>query len=356
MKGLFLAVALLFSQAWPACPREITVLTYNVENFFDDVHDGSEFPEFDPSRGRWNTDLFRMRVQTIAEVIRKAVPGGPDVLALQEVENENALKVLLETGLSDMGYRSSVILPKTKLPAKVALASRLPIVRVRSHMVHSWKKNPVRDVLEAEIAIDGVPLHLFDDHWKSKAGGVRSTEPSRLESAGLVAKRIRDLLREEPGARIIVAGDMNENCDEYQMIGRGYQTALMAAREKTPPTYAEASLFLLDLGALSRNRHGFGTGLGAGGRLLLYEPWFELPPSERGSYYYQGEWETMDHILLSVGLLDSQGLRYRKGSFRVVRLPFLLLPDGTPREWTHLKGQRGYSDHLPLLVALTTGG
>jgi hypothetical protein len=64
----------------------------------------------------------------------------------------------------------------------------------------------------------------------------------------------------------------------------------------------------------------------------------------------------MDHILLSPGLLDSAGMRYRKGSFRVVRFPFLLLPDGTPRKWSHLKGGRGYSDHLPLLVTLAAGG
>ena len=348
MKGLFLAVTLLFSQAWPACARDVTVLTYNVENLFDDVHNGSEFPEFDPARGRWNTDLFRMRVETIAEVIRKAVPGGPDVLLLQEVENENALTVLLETGLSGMGYRSFVILPKKKLPANVAIASKLPISRVRSHMVHSWRKNPVRDVIEAEIDLDGATLHLFDDHWKSKAGGARATERSRLESAGIVARRVREILLGDPVAHFIVAGDMNENCDEFQRVGRRYQTALVNASEMTPPGYADASLFLAD----GRT----GPGVGPGGRIVLYEPWFELSPGQRGSYFYQGEWETMDHILLSMGLLDSQGLRYRKGSFRVVRLPFLLLPDGTPRKWTHLKGERGYSDHLPLLVTLAAGG
>ena len=75
MKGLILAFILLFVQLWPAGARDLTVLTYNVENLFDDVHDGSEFPEFDPARGTWNSDLFHMRVETIAEVVRKAVPG-----------------------------------------------------------------------------------------------------------------------------------------------------------------------------------------------------------------------------------------------------------------------------------------
>ena len=116
----------------------------------------------------------------------------------------------------------------------------------------------------------------------------------------------------------------------------------------TPRAYAAASLFLADAAT--------GLGVDASGRVILYEPWLELPAAERGSYFYQGEWETMDHILLSAGLFDSHGFRYRKGGFRVMKLPFLLRPDGTPRKWTHLKAERGYSDHLPLLITLQTDG
>ena len=343
MKGLFFACILFLSLVCRA--PALTILTYNVENLFDDVHNGSEFPEFDPNRGGWSRDLFRVRVETIAEVVRKAVPGGPDVLLLQEVENENALRVLLDTGLSGMGYRFSVILPKNRLPANVAIASRLPLSHVRSHMVRSWKKNPVRDVIEAEIETGSGTLHVFNDHWKSKAGGARATEGSRRESAGIVARRIREILAEDPGAHIVVAGDMNENCDELERVKGRYATALVAASAKAPADSAD-SLFVADEKSIP----------GAdGGRVVLYEPWFELPPSSRGSYFYQGQWETMDHVLLSAGLLDSRGLKYRKGSFRVLRLPFLLLPDGTPRKWTHLKGGLGYSDHLPLLVTLDAG-
>jgi len=67
---------------------------------------------------------------------------------------------------------------------------------------------------------------------------------------------------------------------------------------------------------------------------------------------YQQEWQTPDHILLSPGLLDAQGFSYRWGSFRPVRLPFLLQPDGSPRRWNGVKAGRGYSDHLPLLIML----
>jgi len=320
----------------------LTILSYNVENLFDDVDNGTEFPEFDPSHGRWNTDLFRMRVQSISEVVRKAVPGGPDVLLLQEVENQNALRVLLDTGLRDLGYGYSVLQPKKKLAANVAVASRLPIGRVLSHAVRPWKKNPVRDVIEVEIRARAGVLHVFDDHWKSKAGGTKATEGSRLESAGIVARRIREITAQEPAADIVVAGDMNENADEYDRVGRAYQTALMPASSEAPPAYTAASIFLTG---------DTGGSWGDGPRVILYEPWLELPPSGRGSYYYQGEWETMDHILLSAGLFDSHGFHYHPGKFAVIRLPFLLKQDGTPRKWT-MSGSRGYSDHLPLLLTL----
>jgi endonuclease/exonuclease/phosphatase family metal-dependent hydrolase len=350
VKRLVLAVILLLSLLWPLGARDITILTYNVENLFDDVHNGSEFPEFDPARGGWNTDLFHMRVETIAEVIRKAVPGGPDVLLLQEVENENTLRALLATGLPDLGYDSFVIVPKKKLAANVAIASRFPISHVRSNAVHAWKKNPVRDVIEAEIATPAGVLHLFDDHWKSKAGGARATERSRLESAGIVAFRMKEILAADPGARVVVAGDMNENFDEFARVGGSYQTALVPASAKTPASWISSSLFLADGAGRAAGKDV--PGVDASGRVILYEPWFELTPGQRGSYFYQGEWETMDHILLSAGLLDSRGLHYVKGSFRVLRLPFLLRPDGTPRKWTRAQRERGYSDHLPLLITL----
>ena len=348
MRGFILSFFLFLSPLLALPARNITLLSYNVENLFDDVHNGSEFPEFDPARGVWTADLFRMRVETIAEVVRKVVPGGPDVLLLQEVENVHALRTLVDAGLSGMGYRFSVLLPKKKLPATTAIVSRLPIVQVRSYAVTSWKKNPVRDVMEAQVETPAGILYLFNDHWKSKAGGARATEGSRRESAGIVARRIREILCGEPGAHIVVGGDLNENCDEQARVGRKYRTALALASAQPAGTQDTGALFLTDARG--------SPGADEAGRVVLYEPWFELAPTDRGSYFYQGQWETMDHILLSAGLLDQSGLVYRKGGFRVMRLPFLLLPDGTPRKWTHLKGGPGYSDHLPLLLTLQTAG
>ena len=326
-----------------ACSPGLTVLCWNVENLFDDVDDGTEFPDYDPGRGRWDTESFRLRVGTLAEAIRKTVPGGPDVLVLQEVENGNALRALVGDALKDLGYAWTAIVAKPRLPANIAVASRVPIARVHTIGISAYGDNEVRDLLEVEIERDGRLLHVFNNHWKAKSNGARETEPWRIEAACKLGRRIREILAADPSADIVAAGDFNEDLDEWRRAGSTYQVALVPVDDDPPPAFLACSILLADDPADAGLR---------GPGLALYEPWYEVAPAGRGSYTFQRRWQTVDHVLLSPGLFDDRGFRYRAGSFRVVRLPFLLDPDGTPKRWTNLSGQRGYSDHLPLLVTL----
>lgn len=341
MKRALVLPVLLLSIA--ACSSGLTVLCWNVENLFDDVDDGTEFPDYDPGRGRWDAERFRLRVDTVAEVIRTAVPGGPDVLVLQEIENERALRALTADALRDLGYAWTAIVAKPNLPANVAVASRAPIARVHTIGISAYGDNEVRDLLEVEIEQDGRLLHVFNNHWKAKSGGARQTEPWRIEAACTLGRRIREILAEDPSADILAAGDFNENVEEWRQANRAYPVALVPVDDGPPAGYLACSILLADDPADAGVR---------GQALALYEPWYEVAASQRGSYHYQGRWETVDHALLSSGLFDDRGYRYRTGSFRVVRLPFLLNPDGTPKRWSELSGDRGYSDHLPLLVTL----
>ncbi len=341
--SLVLCLALLVPAAASGA-ADLTIMSYNVENFFDDVHDGGEYPEFDPAKGKWNTEFFNIRVDSIAEVVRKSAAGGPDVLVLQEVENENALHALVTRGLGGMGYAWTAFVPKKGLSANVAIVSRIPIVAVHSWAVPPWKDaTPVRDILEAEIRKDGHILHVLDDHWKARTEGARATEQSRRQAASVLAGRVRDLLAEDPGADIVAAGDFNESLDEDARVGKKYATALVEDAESTASPPDAQSI------VISGDIHRLGI---AGDMCALYDPWFELDAARRGSYFYQKDWLTYDHMLLSPGLFDVQGFAYKRGSFASVRLSFLLTPDGIPKKWTGLAGPRGYSDHVPLLLTL----
>ncbi|MGA2642591.1 MAG: endonuclease/exonuclease/phosphatase family protein, partial [Spirochaetia bacterium] len=178
--ALLLLWAILSLAPWGAeSASALTLMSYNVQNLFDGVRDGTEYREFDPGRGKWTSESFLLRVQALSEVVRKSTPGGPDILLLQEVENGNALRVFLEKGTRGMGYAWHALVPKKGLAANVAIASRVPIARIRTHAVGPWKDEAaVRDILEAQIEVSGHVLYIFNNHWKSKTEGGRATESS----------------------------------------------------------------------------------------------------------------------------------------------------------------------------------
>ncbi len=339
---LLCAVFALAARCAPSASA-LTVMSYNLQNLFDDVHDGTEYREFDPGRGKWTSESFLLRVQALSEVVRKSTPGGPDILLLQEVENGNALRVFLEKGARGMGYAWHAIVPKKGLAANVAIASRIPIARIRTHAVGPWKNDAaVRDILEAQVEVSGHLLYLFNNHWKSKTEGGKATESSRRDSASVLARRIAEILAQDPAADIVAAGDLNESIDEYTRVGRRYVTALMPAAEtgrKTPVTSGIR---------ISSPPPPFPE---SKDHCVLFDPWFEMEEGLRGSSAWQGDWLTVDHMLLSAGLFDVQGFSYRRRSFSAVKLPFLLDNRGLPRRWD-ARGGGGFSDHLPILLTL----
>ncbi|MBP5296839.1 MAG: hypothetical protein J6Y94_05855, partial [Bacteriovoracaceae bacterium] len=90
--------------------------------------------------------------------------------------------------------------------------------------------------------------------------------------------------------------------------------------------------------------------------------WYTLPPEERWESVFQGAAKSLAHIFLEDSFLQRNHLQLRPQSFTVQR-DFLLHPDHTPlrRQWLKTKrhGQNhyqfsgaGYSDHLPLQVAV----
>ena len=318
--------------------RTISVLSYNVENLFDDVDNGSEYSDFDPGEGIWDTDLYHTKLANIAEVIRSSVKGGPDILALQEVENFKALIDLRDNYLNGLGYRYGIIADDDGSAVNAAFLSKIPIVDFSAHR-SQVVDTTLRSVLEARFNAGGIDLIIFNGHWKSKSGGAEVTEKLRVASARIVAGRIRELLSLDPDLEILVAGDLNERIDEFEACGGSYQTALVPIDAMVPESYYDSSI------GVTSNVEQVGV---SEERIVLFSPWFDT--SAPGSYVYAYEWEKIDHFLLTGGLLDNAGLRF--GAFEVVNRDFMMNTSGYPKRWnTRLAG--GYSDHLPLLLHLT---
>ncbi|MBN1697561.1 MAG: endonuclease/exonuclease/phosphatase family protein [Spirochaetales bacterium] len=327
-----------------SCRKDITVMSYNVQTLFDDVDDGTEYPAFDPGSGKWNSNLFAIKLQAVGKVIREACLNGPDILALQEVENGNTLTMLNTRVLKECGYTWKVLVPAPGSATNTAILSRYPILRTHAH--HTGLP-ALRFILEVEISIDGRILYLFNNHWKSHTEGSRVTEPSRREAAYVLKQRVAVILERNPGAAIIVTGDFNENVDEYRERTFSYQTAFIPSDIDVPGDFHEKSVFLTpDTGEAGYSEN----------RLVLYDLWYELPRTGWGSYAYNGRWYTFDHVLLTRGLCDGDGLDYRTGSFSVVKHSFLVdKHTGFPIKWDTSR-KKGYSDHLPLLIKVGVAG
>ena len=343
-RATFAVFVLLVFLSLLSCGGEIVVLSYNVENLFDDRDEGREYPEY--SGEKWSEAAYRQKLTAVARALKAASSRGADILCLQEIESEVALRDLRDRHLKNLGYRHLVFVPQAGAATGVAYLSRLPILRSRAHEVGSFDGVPLRRILEIQVEHRGSVLYLFNNHWKSKSGGVERTAAARRQAARVLTSRVRAILDSFPEADVLVVGDLNENLEDFEAAGGRYATATAAYRPAESHDELPDALFITSVPVQAGVRQE---------RVVLYDPWYEIAAEQRGSSAYQGRWQTPDRILLSAGLFDREGFFCKPGDFAVVRKRFLIDPQsGFPRRWRPgAAGEAaGTSDHLPLRLTV----
>jgi endonuclease/exonuclease/phosphatase family metal-dependent hydrolase len=335
--------------------QEIRIVSYNVHNLFDAEESGNEYPEFKPSKGKWTKELYAKRLANVVEAVRSLGKGkdsgsaqarDPDILCVQEIENEKVLADLAEHFRKGAYRYWAISGPKDSI-IHTGVLSRFPVTAMHTHSVmDAWGFGPLRDILEVELDTSGATsdadrILLLICHWKSKREGEQETESARRAAAALLTQRIRKIESERPDLPIIVCGDFNESPDEYLRISRRYPTALMPFESGSPPPAAEgeplwvSQSFLQPAGSLSDDAS----------RVALYSPWAEKP--DGFSIAYRDKREQFDGFLLNAALQDGIGLEYE--GFCTSESPVLFDASGKPFEWN---GTSGYSDHLPVCLVL----
>jgi endonuclease/exonuclease/phosphatase family metal-dependent hydrolase len=324
----------------------ISILSYNVQTLFDDELQGSEFPEFRPEPGGWNTVAYQGRLRNLARVIRECRIGGPDLIAFQEVENASVLDDLVRFFLRDMGYRYRAFVSLPGNAFGQGVISRLPLSRVRSIGAGDGSAR-LRPALELRVGLTresgSDELLLYVVHWKSKRDAEEEGgELLRRLQAHSLALRLSELCRDEPDIPAVIVGDFNESPGDFAGAD-GFRTALVPAGA------------LDDWSAISDSRPLM--------PLVLGRPACELPPMSPGpvlrqfwdlepagaggSYVYSGGWERIDNMLLTGPMLRT----FAGFEARVVSPSFLLDSDGEPRGYRRGSAY-GFSDHLPLLLEI----
>jgi len=312
---------------------EVKIATYNVENLFDMNYDGTEYEEYIPNGDwGWTNEMYRTKLRNTATVIHGI---GADIIGLQEIESESALKDL-KAELNRQGlYYPYYAFAKTRNSAvNVALLSRYPIQSALKYPVNYSGK--YRDILEAKVIIDEKPLRVFVNHWKSKSG----PESERITCAKRLLQRLNELPENEP---YILLGDFNSHYEEHKTFLKsrklnntdgitGINHILGTVDEEGNPITYEAL----------KNTQG-----------IRYNLWYDLDKEKRWSHRFRGFGEGLDNIIIPHTLADGLGIEYVPGSFNRYD-PDYLFEKGKVYRWQqsrrypkHHLGE-GYSDHLPI--------
>jgi endonuclease/exonuclease/phosphatase family metal-dependent hydrolase len=335
--------------------RSMSVATWNLQALFDGTDDGVEYEEYSGDNG-WNNEKYLARLNYFSKAISSLEKNGPDIIALVEVENAGVLEKLSAEYLTGSNYRYSFFAGLSGYSLGLGLLSRYPFTKTLSHSSNIGGEVLPRPVMEARLEPDGQPIVIFVCHWKSKLGGDDKTEALRRDAAGVILRRIKAIRAEDENIPILVLGDLNENYDEFTRHDGEIRSALLldspeAAKaagydldpEEEPGTFHRPAQDFFVLSTEKPPQSAFFYDVDG----IFYTPWeTEL---EKGSYFYAGGWETIDHLLLSAAFFDSKGWDFKNAAV-IDGEPFVN-SKGEPNSYNTRTGS-GLSDHLPLLLIL----
>ena len=373
----FFAVSFLWVtnlQADP--PKEFTVMAYNVENLadVDRVAPYDDYVEVPDDPNSYGPSKMAKKLKTIATVMKSVGNGiGPDVVILNELEadhtpestvtdvsaflekySQTTYEKMLSTELNDelRGLPAEVWLLKaledeglkgyTVIVADVpgdaqkhqdaitnGLLTRFPIVSKKT-----WETPSARGILETKLQVGDSTFTVMGNHWKSGAGNP-AMENTRLGNAKTVRDRLDQILQEDPKSDVIRGGDFNTQYNP----GPRYSFMTKTAIQDVLGSQGDAAMFKGE------------------GKPDLYNLWFDVPPDQRFSDEYNGEWGTLIQILVTRGLGDGKGVDYVPGSFHHVRVPGVNShePLGLPWRWTNYGPGWGASDHFPVIATFRVG-
>lgn len=186
--------------------NKVKVLSYNVENFFDNSND----PNSRVDDIRWAKSV--KSIKALAEVIKAQ---NPDVMAFQEVENREVLENLNKNYLGNQ-YPNIVIFPTNDARGiRVAIMSKnsIKMTNPTSHRDEKLPNNEPcfkRDFIEATFETDtGFKFTLFTTHFKSMRGGEEQTTPVRLNEARRGKKIMNERIQQDANVKLLLMGDLN---------------------------------------------------------------------------------------------------------------------------------------------------
>jgi len=324
-----------------SAPETVTIMAFNVENVFDNFDDPDKIDEtylaidekqadahiakcneIPVERWRdsclyldWNDAVIDHKLAVVAATIQQVNDGrGPDIVALQEVENVEILERLRSEYLAGNDYLPPVLLEGTDARGiDVAFLTRVPLAEPA--VLHPLNLPPefadragdTRGILEATFRMpDGSLLTGFSVHFPAPF------HPTAMRE--IAYAQLDDLLAQLPADRpVFAAGDFNTTSTED-------------AREKMLDRFVRPDWVVSN----------------------------DLCSDCPGTSYYSRDetWSFLDMILFSPDRGGKTTWRIRADSVRLGnRNPAQVTASGTPLRYDAVS-RAGVSDHWPVVIVI----
>lgn len=335
---LFPLILTLLLSLSAAAQTQFTLVELNAENLFDCHHDeGFDDVSFLPdSPRRWTPGRLQRKLNLLGRTL--AIIGGgrsmPDLVALCEVENDTVMQKLITTStLWSWHYKYFMTHSQDARGIDVALMYRPESFRPIAHRsirpsFHGLPAKRTRDLLHVTgILQTGDTLDVFVVHSPSRIDRHQQGRPYRLQLMQQLRAIVDSTMQRRVRPGVVITGDFNASADDESVV-----CGLRAEQPKAGATaYEEKKLYCLP--ALTEERH----------------------PEVGGNYFYDGTWETIDHVCVNGLLLTApNGLHTQTDRCLIADKKFLLgykkgqlIPR---RTYNGMRWEGGLSDHLPLVV------
>ncbi len=303
---------------------------YNLENLFDTENDPNiEDEEFLPGGGNvWTEEKYAEKLGNMAGVIAKMgadiTGSGPAILGVCEIENRKVLEDLIATdALKAMKYEIVHYDSPDKRGVDVGLLYQPKYFTVENskNIKVDIGEHPTRDILLVSGKFDGEELHILVNHWPSRSGGQKKSEPRRIIAAEMNRTIIDSILKINPKAKIVVMGDLNDN-----------------------PTDKSIKKYLKSTDVIEEAKDG-----------ILYNPMVSKYNKGNGTTAHRDTWGLFDQLIISEGLIGTPEKEYKFYNALIFKEKFLIQSsgkyEGYPfRTFSGGKYAGGYSDHLPVYL------
>jgi putative endonuclease/exonuclease/phosphatase len=258
LRALFTLVFAVFM----AFASEISIATYNVQNLFDCKNDGSEYLDFQVGASKWDCEAAGGKLQRTRQIISAI---DTDIIALQEVENEQVLRALVDGS----EYKFIAFSKAKNSPVGLALVSK---IKPSGSEIFEVPNVKTRNILKVVFEVEGKKFSVFVNHFPAYKNGINMQKKAE--------RTLRAALGNEQNA--IVLGDFNSPYGQKSILND-----IIATR-------------------------GF------------YDLYSFLAPKDRYSHAVHGKKRAIDHVLLSPSFMANGDLSYVDGSFEVFKPSFVV--------------------------------